>query len=252
MGDENARRLWNCKYEQGLPSLTKPDPFFTSAYARFVRPTFPEPGVALDLAGGRGRHALWLARRGWRVSVVDISDVALGKLGETAARLKLNVRLVAGDVTDFAFEPNRYDLILLFYQLDRRLFPEMAPALRTDGLVICKLAITWDQDAVAGGTDRPLGRNELQSRLPEFQMLHHSERPVRNRGVAEFVGRKRDERPRSRPGQRAERKGLPGRDPRLPPGGEERFHIFSPFASLQYISSEMYSIWSSFTPLPTY
>ncbi len=124
----------------------------------------------LDLAGGRGRHALWLARRGWRVCVVDISDVALGKLGETAARLKLNVRLVAGDVTDFAFEPNRYDLILLFYHFDRRLFPEMAPALRTDGLVICKLAISWDRVAVsANPTDRPLDRDELPTLLPELQ-----------------------------------------------------------------------------------
>ncbi|MDN4171365.1 class I SAM-dependent methyltransferase [Nocardioides sp. SOB77] len=37
------------------------------------------PGRAVDLAAGEGRHALWLARRGWRVTAVDFSAVALDK-----------------------------------------------------------------------------------------------------------------------------------------------------------------------------
>ncbi|GAA3936675.1 class I SAM-dependent methyltransferase [Actinomadura viridis] len=41
-----------------------------------------EPGTALDLGSGEGADAVWLARRGWRVTGVDISRVAL----ERAAR----------------------------------------------------------------------------------------------------------------------------------------------------------------------
>lgn len=70
------RSHWDIKYEQGLPSLEKPDPFYLSAFARFVADRFPKGGTALDLAGGIGRHALWLAKRNWRVTVVDISEVA--------------------------------------------------------------------------------------------------------------------------------------------------------------------------------
>src|ERR1700694_2102647 len=76
--DQRAR--WDLKYEQGLPSLTEPDPFFISAYERFVNPSLPQPGKALDLAAGLGRHALGLASRSWEVAVVEISDVAIGKL----------------------------------------------------------------------------------------------------------------------------------------------------------------------------
>ncbi|GAA4397454.1 hypothetical protein GCM10023088_80690 [Actinomadura verrucosospora] len=36
-----------------------------------------EPGTALDLGCGEGADAVWLARRGWRVTAVDISGVAL-------------------------------------------------------------------------------------------------------------------------------------------------------------------------------
>ncbi|MEU8803459.1 MFS transporter [Spirillospora sp. NPDC048819] len=41
-----------------------------------------EPGTALDLGCGEGADAIWLARRGWRVTAADISRVAL----ERAAR----------------------------------------------------------------------------------------------------------------------------------------------------------------------
>ena len=35
------------------------------------------PGRSLDVAGGEGRTALWLAYRGWEATVTDISAVAL-------------------------------------------------------------------------------------------------------------------------------------------------------------------------------
>ena len=76
--EENNGALWDRKYAEGLPSLTNPDPFFLSTYGRFVAPRFPRAGTGLDLAGGLGRHALWLAARKWKMSLVDVSDVAVG------------------------------------------------------------------------------------------------------------------------------------------------------------------------------
>ncbi|HEY3501770.1 MAG TPA: methyltransferase domain-containing protein [Actinocatenispora sp.] len=43
------------------------------------------PGRALDLGCGEGADAIWLARRGWRVTGVDISAVALARAAKTAA-----------------------------------------------------------------------------------------------------------------------------------------------------------------------
>jgi hypothetical protein len=74
------KRHWDLKYEQGLPTLTQPDPFFIFAYGHFVEPSFPNGGAALDLACGLERHALWLASRSWRVCGVDHSEVAIKKL----------------------------------------------------------------------------------------------------------------------------------------------------------------------------
>jgi SAM-dependent methyltransferase len=187
--EERAR--WDIKYEQGLPSLTEPDPFFISAYERFVNPSVPKPGAALDLAGGLGRHALWLASRSWQVTVVELSDVAIGKLSQAALELNVNVNLIAGDAAQYNFEPAQFDLIVLFYHLDRSLFPRIVSALKPGGLLICKMSLRWDsgKSSTTANTN-PLHRNELPSLVPELDVLHHEERPVRDRGVIEFVGRK--------------------------------------------------------------
>ena len=187
--DQRAR--WDSKYEQGLPSLTEPDPFFISAYKRFVTPSLPKPGVALDLAGGLGRHALWLAHRSWQVTVVDVSDVAIGKLRQAALELNVNVDLFAGDAAKYKLEPSHFDLIVLFYHLDRGLFPNIVSALKPGGLLICKMSLRWDSgEGLMTASPHPLHRNELPSLVPELVVLHHEERPVRGRGVVEFVGRK--------------------------------------------------------------
>ncbi len=187
--DQRAR--WDSKYEQGLPSLTEPDPFFISAYERFLNPSLQKPGVALDLAGGLGRHALWLASRSWQVTVVELSDVALGKLSQAALELNVNVDLCAGDAADYKLEPAHFDLIVLFYHLDRGLFPKIVSALKPGGLLICKMSLRWDSgERVTTARTDPLHRNELPSLVPELDVLHHQERPVRDRGVVEFVGRK--------------------------------------------------------------
>jgi SAM-dependent methyltransferase len=187
--DQRAR--WDLKYEQGLPSLTEPDPFFISAYERFANPSLAKPGVALDLAGGLGRHALWLATRGWQVTVVELSDVAIGKLSQAARELSVNVDLFAGDAAEYKLEPAQFDLIVLFYHLDRSLFPRIVSALKPGGLLICKMSLRWDSgESLTTASTRPLHRNELPSLVPELDVLHHEERPVRDRGVVEFVGRK--------------------------------------------------------------
>jgi len=70
------------------------------------------PGRALDLAAGEGRNAIWLARRGWQVTAVDFSQVALDKGRRVAGDTP--VRWVCADATTWA-EPSAYDLVLLAY-----------------------------------------------------------------------------------------------------------------------------------------
>ena len=188
---EGKGTLWDLKYEQGLPSLTIPDPFFVSSYERVVEGRFPMGGRALDLAGGLGRHAIWLAARGWHVSVVDISEVAIEKLRQEVKQHGLQLDLFPMNAAEYDFETTRYDLIVLFYHFDRTLFPKIVSALNPGGLLICKMAIHWNSETEVSATpDNPLRRSEILSLVPELHVIDHQERPVRGRGVVEFVGTK--------------------------------------------------------------
>ena len=96
------------------------------------------PGRALDLGAGEGRHAVWLARRGWRVTAVDFSRVALDKLARRAEAESLDVRPVVADVRDYRPEPAGFELVLIAYlhpePLERaRIFSRAARAVASGG-----------------------------------------------------------------------------------------------------------------------
>jgi SAM-dependent methyltransferase len=184
------RSHWDLKYEQGLPSLEKPDPFFVSAFDQFVASSFPNGGTALDLAGGIGRHALWLAKRNWQVTVVDISEVAIRKLEQEAQQLGLTLSLLALDAKEYAFEPASFDLVVMFYHLDRDICPQVRSTLKPGGFLICKSSVCDSYEGVAPANLWPLAKGEILSLFPELPLLHHQERSVRDRGVMECVGKK--------------------------------------------------------------
>ena len=60
-----------------------------------------EPGRALDLACGEGRNAVWLVERGWQVTGVDFSDVAIEKARELAAARGVEGEWLAADLADY-------------------------------------------------------------------------------------------------------------------------------------------------------
>ena len=73
-----------------------------------------KPGRALDLGCGSGANAIWLAQRGWQVTAVDFSEVAIEKGKVQAADKQVGVEYVVSDVT--TYRPNGlYDLIISFY-----------------------------------------------------------------------------------------------------------------------------------------
>jgi SAM-dependent methyltransferase len=70
------------------------------------------PGRALDLACGEGRNAVWLAERGWRVTAVDFSAVALNR-GRAASSA---VKWIEADVVTWTpRDQAAFDLVALVY-----------------------------------------------------------------------------------------------------------------------------------------
>ncbi len=124
------RDKWNAKYRAGEDAGVAPHPWI----AEVVEPL--APGDALDVAGGAGRHALWLASRGWRVMLVDVSEVALAIAEERAAAAHVPIATQRADLAIEPLPPGPFDLVLCVNYLERRLFPAMAGVLAPGGLFV--------------------------------------------------------------------------------------------------------------------
>jgi SAM-dependent methyltransferase len=74
-----------------------------------------EPGEALDAGCGEGADAIWLARRGWTVTAVDVSAVALERAaaaaGTAGAGVAERISWRREDLLTWVPEPDRYDLV---------------------------------------------------------------------------------------------------------------------------------------------
>lgn len=104
------RQAWNRRYAaEALIWTAAPNPLLAAEAGRL------RPARALDLGTGEGRNAIWLAERGWRVTAVDFSEVALAKARRLARRHRVRVRWLAADVTEYRPRHGYYQLVLLCY-----------------------------------------------------------------------------------------------------------------------------------------
>ncbi len=146
------------------------------------------PGLALDLACGGGRHALFLAERGWQVDAVDASRVGLEVLRREAGRRGVAQRVAThcadleAEPPGFAPVPARYDLILDFYFLHRPLLAAVPTALRPGGLFVA--AIHYEEPGVAKPHAFALAPGELRAIVEAwgFAVLHAREGSSREEG----------------------------------------------------------------------
>jgi SAM-dependent methyltransferase len=140
------------------------DTVWGAAPNRWVEQQLAElaPGRALDLACGEGRNAIWLAGRGWRVTAVDFSAVAVGKGRSVAERLGVDVDWRVADVREFTPD-DEVDLALICYlqvpEPDRRLVLRHAAAGLAPGGVL--LVVGHDARNLTDGTGGPQDRRVL-------------------------------------------------------------------------------------------
>lgn len=135
-----------------------------------------QPGRALDIATGKGRNALFLAKKGFSVDATDISEVALKEARRQAEQEGLAITFKQADLEDLELPEAAYDVILNFNFLQRSLIPEMKKALKLGGYIVFETYLI-DQ-RVLGHPRNPaylLGHNELLELFRDFRILNYRE-----------------------------------------------------------------------------
>ena len=183
--DNNAaksdRERWNKKYREASAATWRvPDPFLPWAFSQYILPMFPHGGSAVDFAGGAGRHGIWLAEQGWEVTLIDISDAGVDLARQSAGLVATRVHFVVDDLTEFKASQTRFDLAMVFFYLDRRIFSEIVKSLRPGGLLIYKTnrATAAPQMGESANPAYLLEAGELLQLLEPgagMRVLHHRE-----------------------------------------------------------------------------
>lgn len=192
---DNERERWNQKYREAPDARMTPDSFLLRAFCEYILPLFPHRGSALDLAGGAGRHSIWLAKQGWEVTLIDISETGVEQARQNAGPLASHIHFVVDDLTHFKASQTQFELgfevVMAFFYLEREIFSEIMNALRPGGVLVYKTH-TLAQANLAGGPKNPahlLEPGELLQLAGELRVLHYREE-VAEKATAELVARK--------------------------------------------------------------
>ncbi len=181
----NDREHWNKRFTD-RPWPRDPSPWLVKNADLLA-----EAGNAIDIAGGTGRNALWLAQRGWNVTIADVSDVAIGFAISSAGELGITIDTVLMDLNTEAVPKGPWDAMLLFHYLHRPLIGRLVATLVPEGLLVGALATVKNLEL----NQRPplpylLEEGELPILLDGLDLLRYEEGWFDDHHEARFVARK--------------------------------------------------------------
>ena len=128
----------------------------------------------LDVACGAGKHSVYLAKEGFKVTAIDISTVALKSLEKRGYQ---NITTAHVDLDDYQPKPNSYDLIVKTNFLDRALIPKLSGSLKPNGIFFIE---TYMEDSSnekpPSNPDFLLKKEELKQFFDEkFEVIMYEE-----------------------------------------------------------------------------
>lgn len=170
---QDAKTQWDEKY-------SRPTFIFGKSPAQFLAENYhfiPYEGNVLDMGMGEGRNAVFLAQKGYKVTGVDISSVAVRKAAVLAQEFGVKIKGVVASMTDY--KPSApFDAIVCFYYVDRSLVEKIKSWLKPGGILIYE-AYTTREKAKRGkrdaNDDEYLKEQELLKLFPAMRVLKYEE-----------------------------------------------------------------------------
>lgn len=152
----------------------------------------PRHGRVLDVAAGRGRHALLLAAAGFSVDAVDRDEAALASIARVASAAALDVSTRTQDLEADRQSPlGSYDAVLVFNYLHRPLMGALREAVKPGGVLFYETFLAGQ--AERGHPKNPaflLQAGELAELVAPLTILRSREGDVDGNLVSSVVARR--------------------------------------------------------------
>lgn len=192
--------IWDDRYSNDTRwrSLRPPRSLLTSH-----QNLLPRSGFALDAACGTTPTGLHLARQGWQVIALDVSNAALRIAQSEVKKEGLPVSFALMDLANPWLPSNRFDVILNFYYLSRPLLTTYRKSMKRGGLLFVETFVRDDSfsNKVDGNPQHYLEPQELRSAFEDWNIIHYketqqasrsTERRKKSQRIAQLVARKTD------------------------------------------------------------
>ena len=180
------KEKWDCKY--AVPEyITSKEPV---EWLKDHKGLLRGKGLALDIASGEGRNAVFAAEQGYQTLAIDISSTGLKKAHALAEERGVTIETRIVDLDDWEIRQNAFDLILCFNFLDRRIFPAIKNTLKPGGLIFYE---TFTIDYLKHSNFKRewvLEHNELLDVFREFRILGYREVDIDNKAFASVIALK--------------------------------------------------------------
>jgi 2-polyprenyl-3-methyl-5-hydroxy-6-metoxy-1,4-benzoquinol methylase len=162
--DNNTK--WDKRFrDEDFALGTDPSPYL-AANIGFIKSLVP-CGKALDIACGEGRNSIFLAREGFEVTGIDISEAGLEKASKWMERENLRIDFRRENLEKYEITET-YDLIINFNFLLRDLIPKEVAALRPGGVIVFDSILDSPYVPTTHKKEFLLGPGELYSIFSAF------------------------------------------------------------------------------------
>lgn len=175
--------MWNERYSSSEYVFgTEPNNFLVQHYRSIPK------GQVLCLGEGEGRNAVFLARQGYEVTAVDLSEMGLEKARKLAESNDVSLTLIQADLAEFDLGQNAWDgVVSIFCHLPSsvrgQLHKQIRSALKPNGVYLLEAYTPKQLTFGTGGPpdeDRLVDADDLRNELQglDFEWLQETEREV--------------------------------------------------------------------------
>lgn len=169
---QDQKTQWDQRY-------SRPSFVYGKAPAKFLAENYeyiPFEATVLDMGMGEGRNAVFLAQKGYKVTGVDISSVAVKKSYLLAQEFGVKIKGVVASLKEYKIAPGSFDAIICFYYVDRSLIDKMRTWLKPGGILIYEAYTTREKkQGDEGEGDFYLKEQELLKLFPGMRVLKFEE-----------------------------------------------------------------------------
>lgn len=171
---QDSKTQWDEKYSRPTFVFGKSPVKFLAENYQYI----PYEGSVLDMGMGEGRNAVFLAQKGYKVTGVDISSVAVKKAYLLAQEFGVKIKGVVASLSEYKIPPHSFDAIICFYYVDRSLVEKIKSWLKPGGVLIYEAYTTREKIHHKGepiDEGNYLREEELLRLFPGMRVLKYEE-----------------------------------------------------------------------------